>query len=90
LVRHTYVGNVFQNLNAFVVNLAPNAEVGNIVERGLMKLLTCARQDHDFVRSILGNPVEGIDKFRVRLRAHNGRPTVAVELSNQHTLGFSC
>ena len=30
--RHAYIGYVFQKLNAFVVNLIPNARVGNIAE----------------------------------------------------------
>src|SRR5271169_6220168 len=87
--RHSYVGYVFQNLNAFVVNLAPNAGIGGIAERGPIdvsnELSTCARQNYDLVCSILRNSEEGIDKFRVRLRGHNERSAVAVELSNQHT-----
>src|SRR5229473_1269960 len=88
--RHAYVGYVFQSLNAFVVNLAPNAGIGDIAERGPIdisnELPTCTREDYDLVRSILRNPVEPIDKFRVRLRGHNARPAVGVELSNQRTL----
>src|SRR6202166_1118932 len=92
--RHAYVGYVFQNLNALVVDLAPNAGIGGIAERGPIdvsnEVATCARQNYDLVRSILRNPVEGIDKFRVRLRGHNERSAVAVELSNQHTFVISC
>src|SRR5579862_8018864 len=88
--RHAYVGNVFQNLNAFVVNLAPNAGIGDVAERGPLdirnKLSARASQDQDLVRSILRNPVEGLDKFRVSLRGHNERAAVVVELSDQHTL----
>src|SRR5437016_5047624 len=91
--RHAYVGYVFQSLNAFVVNLAPNAGIGDIAERGPLdirnELPTCSREDYDLVRSILRNPVEGLDKFRVSLRGHNERAAVAVELSNQHALGVS-
>src|SRR5271169_6451615 len=91
--RHAYVGYVFQSLNAFVVNLAPNARVGDIAERGPIdisyELTTCTREDYDLVRSILRNPVEGIDEFRVSLRGHNERPAVAVKLSNQHTFVIS-
>src|ERR1700746_2981377 len=91
--RHAYVGYVFQSLNAFVVNLAPNAGIGDIAERGPIdignKLPTCAREDYDLVRPILRNPVEGLDKFRVSLRAHNERPAVVVEFGNQHTLVVS-
>src|ERR1700735_3818394 len=91
--RHAYVGYVFQSLNAFVVNLAPNPGIGDIAERGPIdisnELPTCTHEDYDLVRSILRNPVEGIDKFRVSWRGHNERPAVAVEFSNQHTLGIS-
>src|ERR1700756_4984906 len=75
--RHSYVGYVFQNLNAFVVNLTPDAGIGDIAERGPIdisnELPACARQDYDLVRPILRNPVEGIDKFCVRLRGHDER-----------------
>src|SRR4029077_7997052 len=89
--RHAYVGYIFQNLNAFVVNLVPNAGIGGITERGPIdisnELPTSAREDYDLVCSILRNPVEGIDKFRVSLRRHNERPAVAVELSYKYALG---
>src|ERR1700733_11472241 len=75
---HTYVGYVFQNLNAFVVNLAPNPRISHIAERGPIdisnKLPTCTGEDYDLVRSILRNPVEGLDKFRVSWGGHNERP----------------
>src|SRR5690348_684111 len=87
--RHSYVGYVFQNLNAFVVNLTPDARIGDIAERGPVDISnevpTCARQDYDLVRPILRNPVKRIDKFCVRLRGHDERSTVAVEFSNQQT-----
>jgi hypothetical protein len=58
--RHSYVGYVFQNLNAFVVNLTPDAGIGDIAERGPIdisnELATRARQDYDLVRPILRNP----------------------------------
>src|SRR5580704_18495391 len=86
--QHAYLGYIFQNLNAFVVNLAPNPRIGDIAERGPLdisnELPACAREDHDLVRSILRNPVEGLDKFRVSLRGHYERPAVAVKLRNQH------
>src|SRR5437016_8879932 len=91
--RHAYIGYVFQNLYAFVVNLAPNAGIGGIAERGPIdisnELPTSAREDYDLVRSVLSNPVEGIDKFRVRLRRHNERPAVAVELGDQYAFGVA-
>jgi hypothetical protein len=31
--RHAYVGYLFQNLKTFVVNLAPNAWIGDVAER---------------------------------------------------------
>src|ERR1700739_4206115 len=91
---HAYVGQVFQSLNTFVVNLAPNAGIRDIAERGPLdignELPASARQDYDLVRSILRNPVEGIDKFRVSLRGHNARPALDVEFSNQHAFVISC
>src|SRR5580700_11279567 len=89
--RHAYVGYIFQNLNAFVMNLAPNARIGGVPEGGPIdisnELPTSARDDYDLVRSVLSNPIEGIDKFRVRLRRHNERPPVAVELSDKYAFG---
>src|SRR5438477_6618541 len=90
---HAYVGYIFQNLNAFVVNLAPDAGIGGIAERGPIdisnELPTSAREDYDLVCSILRNSVEGIDKFRVRLRGHNEWPAVAVELSDKYAFGVA-
>src|SRR5580700_1552447 len=86
---HSYVGYVFQNLNAFVVNLTPDAGIGDIAERGPIDISNefpaCARQDHDLVGSILRNTVEGIDEFRVSWRSHSEWAAVGVEFSNQHT-----
>ena len=31
--RHAYIGYVFQNLNAFVVNLAPDARITRVARR---------------------------------------------------------
>src|SRR6202034_112795 len=92
--RHAYVGYIFQDLNAFVVNLAPNAGIGGIAERGPIdisnELPTSARQDYDLVRPILRNPVEGIDEFCVSWRGHSERSAVGVAFSNQHTLIIAC
>jgi hypothetical protein len=89
-----YVGYVFQDLNTFIVNLAPNAGIGCVAERGPInisnELPTGARKDYDLVRAILRNPVEPIDKFRVRLRGHNARPAVGVDFSKQHAFVISC
>src|ERR1700722_10260753 len=92
--RPSYVGNVFQNLNAFVVNLTPDAGIGDIAERGPIdirnELPTRARQDYDLVRPVLRNPVESIDEFGVRWRGHDERSAVGVEFSNQHTFIIAC
>jgi hypothetical protein len=53
------------------------------------KLPAGAGQDHDFVRSILRNPIEGIDKLGVSLCGHNERSALAVELDYQHAQGIS-
>ena len=92
--RHADVGYVFQNLNAFVVNLTPDAGIGDIAEEdqstSVMNSPPAPARSYDLVRSILGNTVKGIDKFCVSWRGHNERPAVAVELSNQHTFVISC
>src|SRR5438445_9750495 len=91
--RHAYVGYILQNLNSFVVNLAPNAGIGGIAERRPLdisnELPTSAREDYDLVRSILRNSVEGIDKVRVRPRGHNEWPAVAVELNDKYAFGVA-
>jgi hypothetical protein len=91
--RHSYVGYVFQDLNAFVMNLAPNAGIADITERGPIdignELPTCAREDYDLVRAILRNAVESLDKFRVSWRGHNERTAVAVEFSNENAFVIS-
>src|SRR5579863_3306442 len=92
--RDAYVGYVFQSLNTFIVNLAPDAGIGGVAEGGPIdignELPSGAREDYDLVRSILRNPVEAIDKFRVSLRGHNARPAVGMEFSNQHAFVISC
>src|SRR4029077_17490813 len=89
-----YVGYVFQSLNTFIVNLAPDARIGGVAEGGPIdirnELPTGAREDYDLVRAILRNPVEPIYKFRVRLRGHDARPAVGVEFGNQHAFVISC
>src|SRR5580693_4363590 len=89
-----YVGYVFQSLNAFIVNLAPDARIGGVAEGGPInignELPTGAGKDYDRVRAILRNPVEPIDKFRVRLRGHNARAAVGMDFSNQHAFVISC
>src|ERR1700739_1021080 len=89
-----YVGYVFQSLNPFIVNLAPDAGIGGVAEGRPVdirnELPTGAREDYDLVRAILRNPVEAIDKFRVSLRAHNAGPAVGMDFSNQHAFIISC
>jgi hypothetical protein len=31
--RHAYIRDIFDNLNPFIMNLAPDARIGNIAER---------------------------------------------------------
>src|SRR6201981_1931743 len=89
-----YVGYVFQSLNTFVVNLAPDAGIGAVAKGGPIdicnELPSGTRKDYDLVRAVLRNPVEPIDKFRVRLRGHDARPTVGVKFGHQHPAGISC
>src|ERR1700746_2119003 len=89
-----YVGYVFQSLNTFIVNLAPDARIGDVAEGGPLdvsnELPTGSGKDYDLVRPILRNLVERIDKLSVRLRGHNARPAVGMEFSNQHAFVISC
>src|SRR5579863_7192755 len=91
--RHTYVGYVFQNLTAFVVNLAPNAGIGNIAKRAPIdpnnEVATRARQYDDLVCSILRNPVKSIHDLRMVLCREGARAAIAVKFDNQHALGIS-
>src|SRR5437762_3216069 len=91
--RHAYVGYVFQNLTAFVVNLAPNAGIGNIAKRVPIdpnnEVAICTRQYDDLVCSILRNPVKGIHDLRMVLCRESARPAIAVKFNNQHALGSS-
>src|ERR1700720_4747380 len=91
--RHAYVGYVFQNLSAFVVNLAPNTGIGNIAKRVPIdpnnEVAFCTRQYDDLVCSILRNPVKGIHDLRMVLRRESAPPAIAVKFDNQHAVGIS-
>src|ERR1700739_2315104 len=91
--RHTYVGYVFQNLTAFVVNLAPNVGIGNIAKRVPIdpnnEVAICTRQYDDLVCSILRNPVKGIHDLRMVLCRESARPAIAVKLNKHHALAIS-
>src|ERR1700742_104521 len=91
--RHTYVGYVFQHLTAFVVNLAPNAGIGNIAKRVPIdpnnEVAICSRQYDDLVCSILCNPVEGIYDLRMVLCREGARSAIAMEFNDKHALGIS-
>src|SRR5260370_14003077 len=87
--RNADVRNVLQSLDAFVVNSAPNARIGDISERWPFyvpnEIPARACNDDNLVRSVLSDSVKGIGKLRVCLRIHDKRATVAMELGNQHT-----
>src|SRR5258708_10070681 len=55
--RHAHVGYVFQDLNAFVMDLAPYAGIGNVGERRPIYTVhdvpSLPREDYDLIRSIL-------------------------------------
>ena len=91
---HTYVRQILENLHAFVVNLAPNAGIGHIAERGEInsrnEITACASYDDDLVLSILRDPVEGVEKLGMVLSSEGERPAVAVKFSNQRAFVVSC
>src|SRR6266702_4107349 len=91
---HAYVSYILQNLNAFVVNLAPNGGIGDIAKGRKIdfgnKLPACSCQNHDLVLSILGDPVKGIDELCVILCRESERTAPAVKCGNQNTVGISC
>jgi hypothetical protein len=89
--RHTYVGYVFQNLSALVVNLAPNAGIGNIAKRGPIdpdnEVAICTRQYDDLVCPILRNPMKGIHDLRMVLCS---RSTLSVPCGIFHRAHSRC
>jgi len=78
--RHAYVRDILDNLNTFVVNLAPDAGIGNIAEGRKIdagnELSARSCEDHDLNRAILRDAVESIDEFRVILRRKSEWPAV--------------
>ena len=91
---HTYIGHIFKDLTALVMSLAPNAGIGHIAESGEInsrnEITARTGQDYDLVRSILGDPVKGVEKLCMVLSGEGERPAVAVKFSNQHTFVVSC
>src|SRR5579871_3257432 len=91
--RHAYIRYVFQNLNAFVMDLAPYAGIGDVFERlpidANHEVPARAGEDDDLVRPILRNPVEGIDNLGMGLCGESERPTVAMKLGDQHAVRIS-
>src|SRR5580698_1886965 len=91
--RHANVGYVFQDLSALVMGLAPYAGIGNVAERRPIhadhKVPSRPREDYDLIRSILGNPVEGVNNFRVGLCRESERSSIVMELYDQHAFVVS-
>src|SRR5205807_1966670 len=91
--RNAYVGYIFEELNALIVNLAPNARIGNVAEGRKIdpgnKLPARSRQNYNLVRSVLCDPIEGIDKLRMILCRESEWPVVAVKFGNQHAFVIS-
>src|ERR1700758_1728946 len=92
--RHADIGYVFQNLNALVMDLAPYLWIRYVFE-GLPidadhEVPASAGEDYDLIRPILGNPVEGVNNFRMGLGREGERPPGAVELYAQPACGVSC
>src|SRR5229473_2600209 len=83
--QYPYVGDILDNLNAFIMNLAPNAGLGDVAKGCEIdiryELAACSRQDHDLVLAILCDPVKSIDEFGMILRRENERPAVRMKLA---------
>src|SRR5207247_9494747 len=91
--RHAYVSDILNNLDTFIMNLTPNAWIGNVAEGWKIdagnELPACSRQDHDLVRSILCDPVTSIDELGVVLRGDTEWHAASVKLEDQDTLRVS-
>ena len=91
--RHTYVNDVLHNLNALIMNLAPNAGIGNITEGRKIEtgdeFAAGSGQDHDLIRAILRDAVESIDELGVILRRKGEWAAVGMKLGDQHAFGIS-
>src|SRR6266404_1709453 len=89
--RHAYVSYILHDLNALIVNLAPNGGIGDVAERWKIdvrnKLAARSRQDHDLVRSILCDPIKGLDKLRMISCCESEWSAVAMKFGNHDTLG---
>jgi hypothetical protein len=55
----------------------------------LFSIAACPCQYHNLVRSILRNPVKGVNEFRMILRCEGQRTALGVELGNQDAIGRS-
>src|SRR5579863_3277039 len=91
--RDPYISYVFDNLHAFVVNLAPNAGISDVAKRGPLntgnEVPACARQDHDLILSILGDSVKGVHQFCMVLRRESEGSAFGMKFSYQHTNGVT-
>lgn len=70
-----------------MVNLAPNTRIGHIAEGWKIhtrnEVCTCSRQNHYFVRAILGQPIKGVYEFCIVLRGEGEGSAVTVKSGNQ-------
>ena len=88
--RHANVGEILDNLSAFVVNLAPDSRIGDVAERRKIdprdELSARSRQDHNLVVPILRDAVESLDKVGMILRRKRQGTVVGMELGHQYPL----
>src|SRR5580693_3116746 len=75
------------------MDLAPYARIGNVGERRPIhtdhEVPSRPREDYDLIRSILRNPVEGIDNLRMGFCRECERSSVVMKLDDQHAFGVS-
>src|SRR4051794_16737652 len=90
---HSYICDSLNNLNSFIMDLAPDARIGDVSEGCKIdvryELATGSGQNDDLVCPILRDPVKGVHELGMVLRRENERPTVRMELDNQDSFGIS-
>jgi hypothetical protein len=88
--RYANIRYILEDLNTFVVHLAPHSGIGNIAEGREVdrrdELAAGSRKNHDLVGAILRYSIESLDKVGMVLRRKGKWTALRVELGNQDSL----